>query len=111
MSATQGELDEEKSQPSLNKASQWRRDTESHQEEEKGSNELAGGSGNVSFDRGWETLTQRLRDQSLSIRVGASPGSPLPRTRRHCGWLVRKRCELNGVLGAQRRGLGDADET
>lgn len=61
---------------------------ESHQEEEKGSNELAGGGGNVSFDRGRETLTQRLRDQSLFIRVGASPGSPLPRTRRHCGFLV-----------------------
>lgn len=107
MSATQRELDEANSQPNLNEGSQVKEGHgESHQEEEKGSNKLAGGGGNVSFDRGWETLTQRLRDQSLSIRVGATPGSPLPRTRRHCGWLVGKRCELNGVLEAPRRGLG-----
>lgn len=78
----------------------------SHQKEEKGSDELAGGGGNVSFDRGWETLTKRLRDQSLSIRVGARPGSPLPRTRRHCGSLAWKRYELNWILVAQMRRPG-----
>lgn len=99
VSGTQGELDKVNSQPSLEHGEPCE---EGHgkpdQKEEKGSNKLAGGCGNVSLDRGWKTLTQRLRDESLSIRVGASPGSPLPRTRRHCGWLVGKRCELNWML-------------
>lgn len=49
----------------------------------------------MSLDRGRETLTERLRDQGLSVRVGTSPGSSLPRTRRHCGWLIGERYELN----------------
>jgi len=101
MGGTQGELGEVSSKPSLDKASQVRTAKGSHQKEEKGPNKLAGGGCNVRFDRGWETLTKRLRDQSLSIRVGARPGSPLPRTRRHGSRSPGKRYELDGMLVAQ----------
>lgn len=100
MGGTQGELDEVSPKPSLDKTSSVRTAKESHQKEEKSSDELAGGGCNMSLNRGWETLTKRLRDQSLSIRVGARPGSPLPRARRHCDWLAGKRYELDCVVAA-----------
>lgn len=102
MGGTQRELEKVNFQPSLIVGSRCEEGHgKSDQKEEKGSNELARGCGDVSLDWGWEALTQRLRDQSLSIRVGAIPGSPLPRTRRHCGCLAGKRCELNWLSVAQ----------
>lgn len=96
MGGTQRELDEVNSKSRFDQASRSIKTKESHQKEEESPDKLAGGGCNVSSGRGWETPTKRLRDQSLSNRLGGRAGTPLPRTRRHCDWVAGwKRCELN----------------
>lgn len=87
MGGTQCELDEVNSESSPDQASQTIKTRKSHQEEEKSPDKLAGGGCNVSFGRGRETPTKRLRDQSFSMR-------------RHRDWVAgRKRYELNCCAG------------